>query len=426
LYLRDIEKLKLCGGIDMKSWQQVLIALMLGGVVGVFLGPDAKHFSYLGMFFLNLIKMVTIPMIFFTIIYGMTSIESTDGLRRIGIKAIITFISTSLLAVSVGLLVAKVFKPGIGISPTVLNQFKGSKNLPAVDSLSIPEILIDLIPTNIVTAMAGGHILQVIVFALFIGTIMNIKKKECPELIKTCQQIALLFFKVIQTIMYIAPIGVFGYIAAIVGTEGLGILFALGKLVVTIGVGCLIQYLLFGVLIILFSRISPIPFYRKIIGPQLIAFATSSSKATLVPLMDAIETKMGVSRQSSRFLLPLSAALNMDGGAIYQGACAVFFAQMMGMDLSMGQYIVLFFMCTLASIGGAGIPGGVLLFLGMVLNSVGLPIEGVLLVASVDRLLDMMTTVINITGCACVTVLIDRSEKTLDTKMYNEISPKGS
>jgi Na+/H+-dicarboxylate symporter len=404
----------------LSSWQQVLIGLVLGGVTGMLLGPDAKNFSYLGLIFLNLIKMVTIPMIFFTIIYGMTSIESTDGLRRISIKAVVTFMFTSVLAVSVGLLVAKIFKPGVGISPNVLNQFKGSQNLPSVESLSIPEILIDLIPTNIVSAMAGGQILQVIVFALFIGTIMNMKKKECPEVIKTCQQIALLFFKVIQTIMRIAPIGVFGYIAAIVGTEGIGILFALGKLMATIGVGCFLQYLLFGVLIIVFARMSPLPFYRKIIEPQLIAFATSSSKATLVPLMNVIENKLGVSKQSSRFLLPLSAALNMDGGAIYQSACAVFFAQMMGIDFSLGQYITLFFMCTLASIGGAGIPGGVLLFLGMVLNSVGLPIEGVLLVASVDRLLDMMTTVINITGGACATVVIDRSEKTLDTEMYNK------
>lgn len=408
----------------LSSWQQVLIGLILGGIIGQILGPDSKNFSYLGIVFLNLIKMVTVPMIFFTIIYGMTSIESTKGLYRISIKAIFTFILTSLLAVSVGLLVTQIFKPGVGISPSALNQFKGAKNLPVVDSLSITEILIDLIPTNIFAAMAEAHILQVVVFALFIGAMMNVKRNECAEVIKVCQQTALLFFKVIQTIMYIAPIGVFGYIAAIVGTEGLGILFALSKLIITIGAGCFIQYLLFGVLILIFCRLSPLPFYRKIIGPQLIAFGTSSSKATLVPLMDVAENKLGISRQSSRFLLPLSSALNMDGGAIYQSSCALFFAQMLGMDFSIAQYIILFFMCTLASIGGAGIPGGVLLFLGMVLHSVGLPIEGVLLVASIDRFLDMITTVINITGCACVTILIDCSEKTLNSKTYNNCDIK--
>ena len=154
------------------------------------------------------------------------------------------------------------------------------------------------------------------------------------------------------------------------------------------------------------------------IEPQLIAFSTSSSKATLIPLMEVAEKKLGITKQNSRFLIPLASALNMDGGAIYQGACAVFFAQMVGLDLSLAHYGTLIFMCTLASVGGAGIPGGVLLFLGMVLHSVGLPIEGVLLVASVDRLLDMGTTMINVTGDACVTLLIDRSEGTLDEETY--------
>ncbi|WPX96500.1 dicarboxylate/amino acid:cation symporter [Candidatus Bandiella euplotis] len=410
--------------LRLSPWQKILLALVLGAIVGVLLGEDSQYFSCFGVVFLNLIKMITIPMIFFTIIYGITNIETTQGLRRLSIKSIITFTFTSFLAVSVGIIVSMVLKPGVGISKTILDQFKGSQSVPKVGSMSIYETLIDIIPTNIFSAMVSGHILQVVMFALFIGAILNTARSECSEVIKVCQQSAILFFKVIRSIMRLAPIGVFGYIAAIVATEGIGILVALGKLVATIGIGCLIQYLLFGVLILFVSGVSPIPFYRKIIEPQLLAFATSSSKATLVPLMDVVETKLGVSKQSSRFILPLSAALNMDGGAIYQSACAVFFAQMLGVDFSLSQYVILFVMCTLASIGGAGIPGGVLLFLGMVLNSVGLPIEGVLLIASVDRFLDMMTTVINVTGCACATVLIDHSEKTMDVKLYTSDNSK--
>ena len=248
---------------------------------------------------------------------------------------------------------------------------------------------------------------------------LNIKRDSCEELINVCQQAAQLFFKMIEVIMKIAPFGVFGYISSIVGTEGFGILLTLGKLVLVVFGACVAQYLIFGIMILVSTRLSPIPFYKKMLGPQILAFSTSSSKATLVPLMQLAETKLGISKQSSRFVLPLSAALNMDGGAIYQAVCALFFSQVLNIDLTFSDYGMLVIMCTIASIGGAGIPGGVLLFLGMVLQSVGMPIEGVLLIASIDRILDMMTTVINITGDACVTLLIDKSEKTLDIEMYN-------
>ena len=399
-------------------WQQILFALFIGAVVGSFLGQSARPFGYLGIVFLNLIKMVTIPMILFTIIYGMTSIEGSSNLYRISYKAVAIFLLTSTLAVSVGLIITTILKPGIGVSPNLLKQFQGSINLPRVHDLSVVETIINLIPSNIFAALTEGNILQIIVFAFFLGAILQSKYDECRQLIAITHQIAITFFRVIQTIMKISPLGVFGYITSIVGVEGLSVLFSLGKLVFTILLGCLSQYALFGVLILLIARLSPFPFYNKIIGPQLIAFATSSSKATLVPLMEVCESQLGVSRQKSRFILPLSAALNMDGGAIYQASCTIFFAQMMEIDFSVGQYITMFFMCTLASIGGAGIPGGVLLFLGMVLHSVGLPIEGVLLIATIDRIVDMMTTVINVTGCGSVTVIIDKSEKTLNTKVY--------
>ncbi len=399
-------------------WQQVLVALFIGIIVGVALGPKASSLKYLGLIFLNLIKMVTVPMIFFTIIYGITSIEGSSDLYRISYKAIGTFIFTSSLAVMIGLFITSIIKPGINISPSVLNQFHDSVKLPELQKSSPIETVIGLIPSNIFAAMAEGNILQVIVFAFFLGSILQSKHNDCAKLISIMHQIAMVFFKIIQVIMKISPLGVFGYVSSIVGVEGISILLSLGKLLFTILLGCLCQYMLYGVIIMVLAKISPIPFYKKIAGPQLIAFATSSSKATLVNLMEVCENRLGISRQKSRFVLPLAAALNMDGGAIYQASCAVFFSQMMGVDFSIGQYITLFFMCTLASIGGAGIPGGVLLFLGMVLHSVGLPIEGVLLVATVDRLLDMITTALNVTGCGCVTLIIDKSEKTLNKKIY--------
>jgi Na+/H+-dicarboxylate symporter len=398
------------------SWQRVLIAMVSGVIVGLYCGDQALLFSYFGIIFLNLIKMVTVPLIFFTIIYGVTNIDSSSKLYKISVKAIFVFIITALMAVSIGLITANILQPGnnIGIHKLINNTSSSTQQ-----TQSLAEILVGIIPTNIVASMAEGHILQVIVFAFFVGATMQAKRDSCADLIKLCHQISAMLFKMIETVMLVAPIGVFGYIASIVASEGIGIIFTIGKLVLAIFVGCVVQYIVFGIMILLWGKMSPMPFYRKMLEPQLLAFSTSSSKATLVPLMKIAETRLGVSKQNSNFLLPLSAALNMDGGAIYQSICAIFFSQALGIDLSIADYGTLAIMCTIASIGGAGVPGGVLLFLGMVLQSVGIPIEGVLVVASVDRILDMITTVINITGDACVTLLIDRSENTLDKKIYD-------
>jgi Na+/H+-dicarboxylate symporter len=399
-------------------WQQVLFALVAGALTGMLLGPQAKVFGYFGVIFLNLIKMVTVPMIVFSIIYGMTSIDKSPDLYRISFKALSIFLLTSLIAVSIGLLVPIILKPGVGISKNILNNLNIGNNTIAKEQLSVVETLVNLIPTNIFEALAGGNILQVIIFAFLFGIVLQSKRDESDKLIALIHQAASVFFNIIQIIMRLSPFGVFGYIAAIVGVEGVDVLLSLGSLVLTIFIGCLLQYIVYLVLILVIAKISPLPFIKKILGAQMLAFATSSSKATLVPLMEMAENDMGISKQKSRFLFPLSAALNMDGGAIYQASATLFIAQIIGMDLNYSHYITLFLMCTLASVGGAGVPGGVLLFLGMVLNSVGLPMEAVLLIASIDRILDMMTTVINVTGCGCVTLITDQSERTLNLKKY--------
>lgn len=408
------------------SWQKVIIGMVLGVTYGLLNPAAAVKLEFLGIIFIHLIKMITVPMIFLTLIYGITSFESHRGLYRISLKAIMTFLTTAAFAVTIGLICATIIKPGLNegdikvveMLQKAKQNFSDSSN-PTSHPKDLLSILIDIIPTNIFHSFAEGNILQVIIFAMFLGSVMNIKRDQCENLIAICHQGAQLMFKMIEIIMRLAPIGVFGYIAALIGSEGLSVILILGKLIITIFTGCLIQYLFFGILLMVWGRLSPLPFYKKILGPQLIAFSTSSSKATLVPMMKVVENDMGVSRQSSRFILPLSSALNMDGGAIYQASCAIFFSQLLGVQLIWVDYITLTILCTIASIGGAGIPGGVLLFLGMVLTSIGVPIEGVLLIASIDRILDMVTTVINITGDACVTVLIDQSEGKLDTNTYN-------
>lgn len=401
---------------NLQTWQLIVIAMILAVIVGLSLGKDATVFEPFGIIFMNLIKMVSIPLIFFTLIYGMTNIESSKDIKRIGLKAIAVFLLTAGFAVLIGITTAHLIGPGISQE---IKQVSNQEFLSGVQNLSIIKILLNIIPTNIFKALAEGNILQVIMFALFAGGVLHVLRDKCKLIIEFCHECAHFFFKMIEMIMKIAPIGVFGYISYTVGSQGLSVIVSLGKLVLTIFVACVVQYIIFGVLIRVFGRMSPLPFYRKMLEPQVLAFSTSSSKATLTTLMKVAEEKLGISKKNSRFLIPLASALNMDGGAIYQGACAIFFAQMFGIDLTISQYLMLLFMCTIASIGGAGIPGGVLLFLGMVLSSIGLPIEGVLLIASIDRILDMMTTTINVTGDACVTLLIDRSEKTLDKEVYD-------
>jgi len=402
---------------NINQVQRVFLGMLLGILVGFLCPKFAVYFEFLGVIFLNLLKMVTIPLIFFTILYGITSVETYHGLYRISLKAITAFLVTACFAVIIGISTSLLMKPGYGVTLPILNSAG-----PLFQKNELTSVLKNLIPSNIFTAFVEGNILQIIIFAFFLGSILNLKREICEDVIKLSQQLAQVFFKMIEIILVFAPFGVFGYIAAMVGREGLDIITNLSKLILVIFVGCVIQYIVFGLMILFFCKMSPIPFYKKILGPQILAFTTSSSKATLVPLMQIAEEKLGISKRNSRFLLPLSAALNMDGGAIYQASCAIFFGQVFGVTFSYGDYAVLIMMCTIASIGGAGIPSGVLLFLGMVLNSVNLPMEGVLIIAGIDRILDMMTTTINVTGDACVTLLIDASEKTLNRDVYNNMS----
>lgn len=409
--------------IHLSQVQKIALSVLIGVVTGIMMKKNAQPLEYIGTFFLHLIQMVTIPIIFFTIIYGIINIENQQSILRLGKKAIIMFLLTSLVAVLLGIIVATVLEPGKNVNMPVLHNIispNTSSGANTIKGSGFAKFIVDIIPQNILHAMAEGNILQTIVFSFFVGCILNAKKESCQDLINVCNQSAQVFFEMIRRVMFIAPIGVFGYIASIVGSQGMDIIFVLGKLILTIFLASCLQYLIFGVMISSLVKVSPLPFYKKLLGIQMMAFSTSSSKATLVPLMQVSEDELGISQRSSRFLLPLSAALNMDGGAIYQASCAIFFSQVVGLDLSCSDYVVLILVSTIASIGGAGIPGGVLLFLGTVLQSIGLPVECVVIVASIDRILDMVTTVINVTGDVCVTLLVDWMEGTFDRERYNK------
>lgn len=401
----------------MKLWQQVIVGLVLGIIVGFIFKEQAAVLKPLGVVFINLIKMVVVPLIFFALVSGITSMNDSNDFARVGLKGVVSYLLTAMFAVAIGIAAGHFLEPGKGIQLHHLSSTAiDVSNTPAAPG--VLEFIIGLIPTNAIKAMSEDHFLQVIVFAIFTGVTMNLMGDRSRRVRELSQDIAQVMFKMIEIIVKLAPIAVFGFIAWVVGEQGLDALKGLAKLMGTVLAACLFQYFVFGFLILIFARVSPIPFYKKMLLTQSLAFATSSSKATLATAMRELEEKMGVSKTTTNFMMPLGACINMDGTAIYLGICALFFSQALNIPLDLHDYMVLILTCTLGSIGAAGIPSGSIIFMGMVLSSVGLPIEGIGVILGVDRLLDMVRTTVNITGDCAVTLIIDKTEGQMDKKTY--------
>lgn len=383
------------------------------------MGEEAASLKVFGTIFINLIKMVIVPLIFFAILSGITSMEGDGNFTRVGIKGFGAYLFTAMFAVLIGLAAGMIFHPGSGVDLQGMLIDSGiDPSSKASEPPSVVEFLVNLIPTNPIKSMASDGFLQIIVFSIFTGITINLVGEKARPVKEVIHSSAAVSFKMIEMIIRLAPIGVFGFIAWVIGTQGTDILLALGKLIVTVLIACAFQYVIFGFMIMLFARVSPMPFYRKILFTQSIAFATSSSKATLSTAMSQLQDRMGVSKTNSNFLLPLGVCINMDGTAIYLGICALFFSQAYGIDLTLNNYLMLILTCTLGSIGAAGIPSGSIIFMGMVLGSVGLPIEGIGIILGIDRLLDMVRTTINITGDSAITMMVDASEGGMDEKVY--------
>jgi len=399
----------------MKLWQKVTLWLIAGIFFGIYAPPEyVKIVKPMGDIFLSLIKMVIIPLIFFSLISGMTNISDPSALGRIGMKATMAFVSTTAFAAVFGVGMALILQPGVG---TVIDLGDIVANSVATQ-FDVVKFFVDIIPTNPVDAIAKGHVLQVVFFALFVGVTINKMGTNAPELRALIHSAAKLFIKMISYIIELAPYAAFALIAWVVSTQGVDVLFSLSKLVMAVVVAMFLQYLIFGLMILVFCKMSPIPFYKKSWEYQVIALSSASSKATLPTTMEVCNQRMGMSESSTSFLLPLGAALNMNGFAINLSLTTIFFAQMLGIDLALHDYLIIVMTSTLGSIGGAGIPGASLIMLPMVLTSVNLPIEGVAILAGIDRILDMLRTAINITGDATITLIVDDSEGTLDREKY--------
>lgn len=395
-------------------WKQVLISMVLGVLMGHFFGDKAIYLKPFGTVFINMIKMVVIPLIFFSILNGITSLSDVSTFSRIGTKAFLAYTFTTMFAVVIGLTFANIFKPGIGVNVDLsLDSVNYEKQA------TLTEILVNVVPSNPFKAMAEGNILQVVLFAFFTGISLMLigeKGKKVKDVVVSATH---LVFKMIELVIKLTPYGVFALMSWVVSQYGLDVLLSLGNFVMVVIGALVIQYILFGVMILVFARLNPIPFYKKMIDTQLLAFATVSSKATLGTATKQLQERIGVSRESAAFVLPLGASMNMDATSIYLGICCVFFAQIVGVELSFSQYMVVILTSTIGSIGAAGFPGGSMVMMGMVLSSVGLPLEGISLIIGVDRFLEMLRTTINITGDCTITLIVDASENRLNRKLYN-------
>ena len=391
---------------------KILISLVLSVIVGLIAGAEGLPFikwwiAPIGTMFINLIKMVIVPVVFTSLVVGMTSLGDLKKLGRIGIKTILIYLCTTAIAILIGFAVAGVGHPGIGL------EMAAGEAVKVKEAPSIMQVLVAMIPTNPVASMAKADILPIIIFALFVGVgILQVGGKKAQILIDWFDAAAEVSYRIINIVMSLAPIGVFCLLLPVVAANGPKVLLPLLSVIACMAIGSAIHAVgIYSTMAQVWGGHSPVKFFKGMTEAMLIAFTTCSSAATLPINMKNCQEKLDCSRDVSSFVLPLGATINMDGTAIYMGICSLFIANVYGIDLTAGQMGMIVMTGTLASIGTAGVPGAGLIMLSMVLLSVGLPMEGLALVAGIDRILDMFRTTVNITGDAAVTCVINETEK---------------
>ena len=393
----------------------IIIAMAIGIVVGAFMGPEASMFKPLGDLFIQLIKMLVVPLVAVSIISGAAALGETRSAGLVGGISIAYMMLTTLVAIIVALLLAVTFEPGSNVDAAgiaAINEAgQGVATSAAPESGGFWDTVIGMIPENPIAALATGNILQIIIFGLFLGfgisTLASERRKKVVNGLNTILE-ALIWC--IGKVMLVAPFGVFGLIADATGTFGFDVLLQVANVlwldliaVLIIGVG------LYPLTVFLFSRVKLKDYFRAMVKPQVVSFSTASSLATLPVNMEACD-EMGISKQTSGFVLPLGATINMSGNAIYYALLAIFFAQFYGIDLTMADYTSIALVCTLGAIGQAGVPGPTLLA-AAVLVAAGIPLEGLPLFYALDRIFDMIRTTLNITGDAACAAVVDRFVK---------------
>ncbi|WP_099354136.1 dicarboxylate/amino acid:cation symporter [Fredinandcohnia onubensis] len=401
----------------MSLTKKILLGLGLGALVGLILNVTSPSifelantwiFVPLGQIFLNLIKMLVVPIVLVSITLGVTGLGDPKKLGRIGAKTITYFLATTTIAITIAIALASIFKPGAGGA----FDTEGATYEGATDAPPFMETLIGIIPTNPFTSMTDGNMLQIIAFAIFIGFALTVLGEKTKGIVNLFEQANEVLMYLVNLVMKTAPYGTFGLIATAIGGQGYAAIKAMLAYFLIVLAALLIHAVItYGGTIALLAKRNPIEFFKGFAPAMTVAFSTSSSNATLPISMETAQKNLKVPEPISSFVQPLGATINMDGTAIMQGVATIFIAQVYGFELTFTQIIIVILTAVLASVGTAGVPGVGLIMLAMVLNQVGLPPEGIGLIIGIDRLLDMTRTAINITGDAACAVYVAESEK---------------
>lgn len=383
-------------------------------ILGIILGFVIKQFELIflleniiqpiGTIFLSLLKMIIVPLVFTTLIASITNVGDMSKLGFLGKKTLIYYICTTLIAAAIGVVLSTLIGPGRGVAIPAEGYVLGEK-------ATFASLIVGLVPTNVFKAFVEGNMLQVVIVSIFVGTAITLLANQAEKVKEFNNECVSIIYKIVEMIMKTAPIAVLALIADVIASNGIEILGSLVKLIIVVVLGCFVQLAVYGISVKVFGKQNPVRFYKTILPAQVFSFTTASSAATLPLSMKCAKEGLGVSDTVANFVLNLGSTINMDGGAIYQSACAVFIAQIYGVNLGITELCIIVITASLASIGAAAIPGTVIVMMTMVLSSVGLPLEAIALIAGIDRILDMCTTSVNVSGDIAACTFVAAMEK---------------
>ncbi|UOG34290.1 dicarboxylate/amino acid:cation symporter [Leptospira noguchii] len=410
---------KILSSLKEKLWLKIFIGMLAGIFTGALLGSDlslvdrntAQLFtSWLiipGLIFINLLQMIMIPLIFSSIILGICSAENLENIKKLGIKTLIYFVFTTFIAVTIGITLTLWLKPGksaIQIQSALNSKIPAPAEIPSLDKY--PELLMSFFPKNPFLSITQGEMLNVIVFSIVLGiAILSVSKNLSKPILEILNSVFQISMKIVHWAMVLTPFAVFGLMAKAISSIGIELLVTLGAYMSVVLLGLFLIIGVYSIVLIFLARRSPIDFFTKIAGLQLLAFSTSSSAAVMPVSIQTATENLGVRKNIAEFIIPVGATINMDGTALYQSVATIFLAQYFGIELAPTQLIFILFATVGASIGTPSTPGVGIVILATILSGLGIPAEGIGIILGVDRFLDMCRTTINVTGditAACV------------------------
>lgn len=394
---------------SMSLAMQIFIALVLAIIVGLLMGKHADfandYIKPFGTIFLNLIKFIVCPIVLFSIMCGIISMKDVKKVGSIGLKTVVYYLSTTAFAITIGLIGGNLFK---GLFPVVATTDLAYE---AAESTSFMDTVVNIFPSNFISPLVNANMLQIIVMAILLGFAIILVGEKNAKVVSAFNDLNDVFMKCMEMILKLSPVGVFCLLCPVIASNGAAIIGSLAMVLLTAYI-CYIVHaaVVYSLTVKTLGGMSPVKFFKGMMPAIMFAFSSASSVGTLPINMECTE-KLGASKEVSSFVLPLGATINMDGTAIYQGVCAIFIAACYGIQLTFPQMLTIVLTATLASIGTAGVPGAGMVMLAMVLTSVGLPVDGIALVAGVDRIFDMGRTTVNITGDACCSIIVSNLER---------------